>query len=45
MTDLGEITALLLSWRLNLAATNLAPPPTIRAYTGDGALRNAFLAD
>jgi hypothetical protein len=35
-TDLGEITALLLSWRLRLEASNLSPR-TIRAYMDNGA--------
>jgi membrane carboxypeptidase/penicillin-binding protein len=43
-TSVGEITALLPSWRLHLQASNLSPR-TIRAYTDDGALLAAFLAD
>lgn len=43
-TGLGEITVLLPSWRLHLEASNLSPR-TIRAYTDDGALLAAFLAD
>ena len=39
----GELTALLSSWRLHLEASNLSPR-TIRAYTDDGALLAAFLA-
>ena len=39
----GELTALLPSWRLHLEASNLSPR-TIRAYTDDGALLTAFLA-
>jgi len=39
----GELTALLPSWRLHLEASNLSPR-TIRAYTDDGALLAAFLA-
>jgi hypothetical protein len=42
-TDLGEITVLLVSWRLRLEASNLSPR-TIRAYMEDGALLAAFLA-
>jgi hypothetical protein len=43
ITSLGEITALLPSWRLHLEASNLSPR-TIRAYTDDGALFATFLA-
>jgi hypothetical protein len=43
-TSVGEITALLPSWRLHLQASNLSPR-TIRAYTDDGTLLAAFLAD
>src|ERR1017187_2307053 len=43
ITNLGEITALLPSWRLHLEASNLSPR-TIRAYTDDGALFATFLA-
>ena len=39
----GELTALLPSWRLHLEASNLSPR-TIRAYTDDRALPAAFLA-
>jgi len=42
-TGVGELTALLPSWRLHLEASNLSPR-TIRAYTDDGALLAAFLA-
>ena len=42
-SGVGELTALLLSWRLHLEASNLSPR-TIRAYTDDGALLAAFLA-
>ena len=42
-TGVGELTALLASWRLHLEASNLSPR-TIRAYTDDGALFAAFLA-
>ena len=41
-TGVGELTALLPSWRLHLEASNLSPR-TIRAYTDDGALLAAFL--
>jgi site-specific recombinase XerC len=43
-TSLGELSGLLASWRLHLEAANLSPR-TIRAYTDDGALFAAFLAD
>jgi site-specific recombinase XerC len=43
-TGVGEITVLLPSWRLHLEASNLSLR-TIRAYTDDGALLAAFLAD
>jgi hypothetical protein len=43
-TSLGELSGLLPSWRLHLEADNLSPR-TIRAYTDDGALLAAFLAD
>ncbi len=39
----GDLTALLPSWRLHLEASNLSPR-TIRAYTDDGARLAAFLA-
>ena len=39
----GELSALLLSWRLHLEAANLSPR-TIRACTDDGALFVVFLA-
>jgi hypothetical protein len=38
----GELTALLPSWRIHLEASNLSPR-TIRAYTDDGARLAAFL--
>jgi site-specific recombinase XerC len=44
ITSLGELSGLLGSWRLHLEAANLSPR-TIRAYTDDGALFAAFLAD
>jgi site-specific recombinase XerC len=43
-TSVGELSVLLPSWRLHLEAGNLSPR-TIRAYTDDGALLAAFLAD
>ena len=45
-TGVGEITALLPSWRLHLEASHPPPPPprTTRAYTDDGATWAAFLA-
>jgi site-specific recombinase XerC len=43
-TSVGELSGLLPSWRLHLEAANLSPR-TIRAYTDDGALLAAFLAD
>jgi site-specific recombinase XerD len=43
-TSVGELSVLLPSWRLHLEARNLSPR-TIRAYTDDGALLAAFLAD
>lgn len=43
-TSLGDLSGLLTSWRLHLEAANLSPR-TIRAYTDDGALFAAFLAD
>src|SRR5689334_18593726 len=39
----GELTALLGSWRLHLQASNLAPR-SIRAYTDDAAMFVSFLA-
>jgi len=42
-TNVGELSALLASWRLHLEASNLSPR-TIRGYTDDGALFAAFLA-
>ena len=42
-SSVGELTALLGSWRLHLQASNLSPR-TIRAYTDDGAMFAAFLA-
>jgi site-specific recombinase XerC len=42
-TGVGELSALLPSWRLHLEAAKLSPR-TIRAYTDDGALLVAFLA-
>jgi len=41
--SVGELTSLLDSWRLHLQASNLSPR-TIRAYTDDGLLFAAFLA-
>ena len=41
-TGVGELSALLPSWRLHLEAANLSPR-TIRAYTDDGAIFVAFL--
>src|SRR5215471_12601642 len=41
--SVGELTSLLMSWRLHLEAANLSPR-TIRAYTDDGALFAMFLA-
>lgn len=41
--SVGELTALLDSWRLHLEAANLSPR-TIRAYTDDAALFAAFLS-
>lgn len=43
-TNLGDLSGLLTSWRLHLEAANLSPR-TIRAYTDDGALFAAFLAE
>ena len=43
-TSVGELSGLLPSWRLHLEAANLSPR-TIRAYTDDGVLLAAFLAD
>src|ERR1700735_1417585 len=43
-TGVGELSGLLASWRLHLEAANLSPR-TIRAYTDDGALFAAYLAD
>jgi site-specific recombinase XerD len=42
--SVGELTALLASWRLHLEAANLSPR-TVRAYTDDGAMFARFLAD
>jgi site-specific recombinase XerD len=41
-SGVGELSALLPSWRLSLEAANLSPR-TVRAYTDDGALFVAFL--
>jgi site-specific recombinase XerC len=43
-SSLGELSGLLGSWRLHLEAANLSPR-TIRAYTDDGAMFAAFLAN
>jgi hypothetical protein len=40
--SVGELSALLPSWRLHLEAANL--PRTVRACTDDGTLLVAFLA-
>ena len=43
-SSVGELTALLASWRLHLEAADLSAR-TIRAYTDDGAMFARFLAD